>query len=77
MKHRIALGLARGYIKANPQALEELKAKLNSKFIKLLLKYENPEVYKVLEENVSSEKIDKWIEKNISDLLELLTPSEQ
>lgn len=75
--HRIALGLARGYIRANPSVLEELKAKLDPRFIKLLLRYENPEVYEVLSENVSPEKIDEWIERNIDDLLRLLTPGER
>ena len=74
MNHKIALGIAKGYIKANPHALEELKAKLSLRFIKLLLRYENPHVYKALTDNVSQEKIDKWIQKNIDDLINILKP---
>lgn len=74
VKHKIALGIAKGYVKANPQALEELKAKLNKRFVKLLLRYENPQVYKALMDNISQEKIDDWIQKNIDDLINILKP---
>ena len=75
-KHRIALGLAKGYVRFHREVLDQLRNRLTSDFIMLLLKYENPEVYMVLEENVSKDKIEKWIKKNIDDLIDLITPKE-
>lgn len=75
--YTIGLRMARGLVKAKPIYLDSLKKSLTPKFILLLLKYENPEVYKTLESIATKEKMEEWIKKNIDDLIEILTPKKE
>jgi len=73
--YKIALGIAKGVVKAKPEYLEELKAKVTPDFVLMVLKYENPETYKTLKENVSPEKMHEWIRRNIEEFIEIITPN--
>jgi len=66
---RMSLAFARGIIKSNPSIKKALSNILTSPVVKLILKFENPELYNAIEITPNG---DRWLSHIISDLREIL-----
>ncbi len=73
-KYRVLLSMVRGILKAKPEYLIQFQKIVTKEFILQLLKYENPETYNILINQFQKKRILNWIQKNLDDIIEILTP---